>query len=196
MNTLNVFGCVLINFTNDRQTYNLAAHYNRNNTNYFYELPRQVDCKQLMGQRSERQGISKHKQVWCGSDWVNRSARTFTFCSITLTSWTNFCCCSVNVQNTCMLDVWIFLCFINYLAVCMHAFFMFYLYVSLELIKSSCFTLTFLAPDVKQKRRDIDGSCDIRNRKSIFKGIVTGILSNWWFLLVRKNMVSIFCLSK
>ena len=38
-----------------------------------------------------------------------------------LTSWTNFCCCSENVQNTCMLDVWIFhVSRENWRYICMH----------------------------------------------------------------------------
>ena len=49
----------------------------------------------------------------------------------TLTSWTNFCCSSEKIQNTCMLNVWVFLVLFKKLAACIHAFCMLYLQVLL-----------------------------------------------------------------
>ena len=52
---------------------------------------------------------NKYENLWSSSsDWVNRSTITFTFSNITLTYWTNFCCCGENIQITCMLNFGIF----------------------------------------------------------------------------------------
>ena len=108
---LQVFGCSLIKFTSDRQIYNFAAHYNKNKADYVSVSPRRVSSWQIIAERSKRVGNYNYDQLWSSIDWANRGARNFTFSKITLTSWTNFCCCCENIQNTCMLNPWFFLIF-------------------------------------------------------------------------------------
>ena len=99
-----VFECNPINFTSDRQSYNLASHYNRINADWVHNYPRQVTCKQLIAYRLQCQGIEKYKQIWSSSSGRNNvRARYITFYEVPC-----FCCCSENIQDTCMLNVWFF----------------------------------------------------------------------------------------